>query len=242
MTEKSGALTSVAALAAFLGVAFLVSGCASAPGVRAVDFEAALARAKSDPAWSDPLNRRHVLVALDVLSLASQTPDPWSATQASNRIETAASGNPGQLSGAVSLATWERARVYLGDTHERAYASLLGGVAYWMIGETDNAAALWRNALDIDGESAEGHREDFCAAQYLLAKYYWNQSGQRDTAEIHLRHATSRWRGNPYLRPERIASDNLVVLVEVGGPPQKETTGPQGSMLQWVPTPFPGDR
>lgn len=215
----------------------LLAGCGG-PRARALDWEAALARAKAEKDYQSSSRRGHILAAFDVLALAAQAPDPWTARQASGTIEETAGGNPGALAGALSLATWESARRYLGDTHERAYASLLGGIAYWQTGEDDNAAALWRNCLDIDGESREGHRDDFTAAHYLLAKYYWNQPGQRDTAEIYLLRALERWGGNPYLAPAHLERDNLIVLIESGAGPVKKKGGPQGATLIWSQGPF----
>jgi hypothetical protein len=222
-------------------VVFLVlcAGCSGAR-YRALDLEAGLARAKAEKDYVNLSARGNTLASFDVLTLASLVPDPWSGVEAVMNIEARASGSPGALAGAVSLATWEGTRVYLGDTHERAYASFLGGVMYWMLGQDDNAAALWRNSLDIDRESVDGFREDFALTQYLLAKYNWNKPGQRDNAEIYLNQARRSWPGNPYLRPERVERDNVVVLVEVGTGPRKATTGPQGSMLVWERGPYRG--
>ncbi len=224
--------------AGFLGLVFL-SGCATARFHR-LDFEAALARAKAVPAYSDPSNREHSLVSFDVVTLGSLVPDPWSVTEAVGSIEAQASGNPGTLAGAISLGTWESARVYLGDTYERAYASFVGSTAYWMLGEDDNAAALWRNALNIDQESDEGYQTDFAVCNYLLAKYYWTQPGQRDNAEIYLERALAAFPQNPYLDPAHLERDNVLVFIEVGDGPRKTATGPQGSVLEWVPGPSPG--
>lgn len=220
-------------------VPLLLIGCAG-PRYRAVDYEAALARAKADRAYTDPTSRKNSLASFDVLTLGSLVPDPWSVREAAQNVEANASGNPGQLAGAVSLATFESTRRYLGDTFERAYASFVGSIAYWMTGEDDNAAALWRNAVDIDRESDDGYQTDFAVTHYLLAKYYWNQPGQRDNAEIYFRNALDAFPTNPYLTADRLENDNLVVFVEVGDGPRKTTSGPQGSMLAWEPGPSSG--
>jgi len=217
----------------------LLCGC-SGPRYRAVDYEAALARAKAERAYTDPTSRNNSLASFDVVTIGSLIPDPWSVRQAAQNVEANASGNPGQLAGAVSLATFESTRVYLGDTFERAYASFVGSIAYWMTGEEDNAAALWRNSLDIDKESDEGYQTDFAVTDYLLAKYYWNQPGQRDNAGIYFQRAREAFPNNPYLTIDRLTSDNLVVFVEVGDGPRKATTGPQASMLTWEPGPQSG--
>lgn len=227
------------ATALLVSLTLAMAGC-SAPRFRAVDYEAALARAKGTPAYSDPTSREHSMVSFDVVTLGSIVPDPWSVREAVGNIEANASGNPGQLAGAVSLATWESTRVYLGDTYERAYASFVGSIAYWMTGEEDNAAALWRNSQDIDQESDEGFRTDFAVTNYLLARYYWNQPGQRDTAQIYLDRVLDVFPGNPYVTPEHLERDNLVVLVEVGSCPRKVASGPQGSVLSWEPGPNRG--
>lgn len=231
-----------ARLFAALGLALLaigITGCGG-PRFRAVDYQAALARAKAEDAYTDSSDRDHSPVSFEVLTLASVVPDPWTMKVAAGNIESNASGQPGKLAGALSLATLESARVYLGETYERAYASFLGGIAYWMLGEDDNAAALWRNSLEIDKESKEGAREDFAPAHYLLAKYYWNTPGQRDTAELYRRAAAASWPGNPYLAPDRMERDNVVFLLEVGEGPRKTTKGPQGSILEYLRSRAPG--
>ena len=93
------AIASVVAIAAVgsvssVGLIFLV-GCGG-PRYRALDFEAALARAKADPAYSDSTDRDHSLVSFDVITLGSLVPDPWSVREAVGNVEANASGNPGK--------------------------------------------------------------------------------------------------------------------------------------------------
>jgi len=172
-----------------------------------------------------------------VVTVASIAAEPRAVADAVGVIEENAGAARGALAGAISMATLEGARRYIGETHERAYASIVGGWAYWTMGQPENAAALWRNAALIDGESDEGYREDFGAANYLLARWYWRKGmGDRENANIYLARLLATYPdARTYANPDAFEKHNLVILVENGFGPQKTATGPQGSILEYSP-------
>lgn len=222
-------------MAAMLAVMLLgMVGCAHGP--RALDYRAATARAMASSAYGNPSSRSQTLAAMDVVTVASIAGEPRAITEALGVIEENAGAERGALAGAISMATVEGARRYIGETYERAYASIVGGWAYWVLGQHENAAALWRNAAMIDRESDEGYREDFGAANYLLARWYWRKggAGDRKNSEIFTERLLAvQPNARPFANPEAYEKHNLVVLVENGFGPRKLATGPQGSILEY---------
>ncbi|MDX2176174.1 MAG: hypothetical protein SF028_06860 [Candidatus Sumerlaeia bacterium] len=219
---------------ALAGAALLaLAGCA-APNARLLDYRAATARAIATSSYQDPYARGNTLAAMDAVTVASLANEPRIVAQSVGMIEENAGAERGALAGAVSLATWEGARRYIGETFERAWASVAGGAAYWQLGQHDNAAALWRNAAQIDGESDEGYREDYGPANFLLAKWYSTRRNEPDNARIYRdRLLRSAPQAQPIATDAALAGDNVVLLLENGFGPRKLAEGPQGSILEY---------
>lgn len=208
----------------------LATGCS--PRARSLDYDAGLARAMANRDYTNIASRKNTLAAMDVVTVASIAQRPRPILDAVGLIEENAGASRGNLAGAVSLATWEGARRYIGETYERAYASIIGGWAYWSLGQHENAAAMWRNAAAIDGESSQGYREDFGAANFLLAMWYSRRPGEEENMRIYLsRLLATHPQASDFANEDALRDMNLIVLVEIGVGPVKETTGPQGSIL-----------
>jgi len=214
----------------------IVAGIGCASGPRALDYTAATSRAMADSDYNNMASRSQTLAAMDVITVASIAGEPHAIAEAIGVIEENAGASRGALAGAISMATLEGARRYIGETYERSYASIVGGWAYWTMGQYENAAALWRNASMIDGESDEGYRTDLGPANYLLAKWYYRKGGSGDLTNANIyrqRFLNSHPRAAHFVSDDALNRHNLVILLENGYAPLKTATGPQGSILEY---------
>lgn len=224
-----------AAWSTLILLAALGAGCAG-PRFRSVDYRAATARALADPDFTDPGDGDQSLAAFDVITVASMVPEPTAVASAMGVIEENAGAAKANARGIASIVTIEGVRLYIGETFERAYANTVAGWAYWTMGQRQNAAALWRNAALTDRESDRGFQEDFGPAYYLLSRWYARLPRGADNLEYYRsRFLKTHPNAAHLVSDEALRTHNLVVLVENGRAPRKETYGPAGQLVRYGP-------
>ncbi len=149
--------------------------------------------------------------------------------------------NGGRTLGSVLVD--EKIKVWKGEPFERAMASYYLGVIYYMRHDYQNARASFENALfklrDYDPDKKNDSKEvdsNFAPAELMLAKSY-QRVGRDDLAKANFQQVVEHFpQLGPLANPQLNADSNLLLIVDFGQGPRKETKA-DGSIVGFRPTP-----
>ncbi len=155
-------------------------------------------------------------------SLASKTFDEALLT-----IETIYGGDE-KAKQARALFTAEDRKVFRGEPYERAMAFYYRGVLYLMEGDYENARASFRSgSLQDTLAEKEEYQQDFALLEFLEG-WASHCNGNDDLARES--YASAREHASGLVVPG--ATDNLLVLAELGYSPVKYLAGDHGELLE----------
>jgi len=228
---RPGSLWPVAC--SLISFCLLAAGCAGGSGSRTAgrsafwqhDYAAAQ---KLFAENQDRADRNYVLYNLEVGSAAFEGGDYHTARIAFERAAQVMRGYGGGTQGLVSLIANESAKLYKGDPYEQAMANFYDGLIYYRWGDWGNARAAFHQALMSDQASAEGHREDFAVAQFMIGKCYLKMD-EPDNARISFEKARAKYPQNPYFSDDAINNHNVLMIIGLGRAPLKVPSGLAGS-------------
>ena len=229
-------------LVALLSSMAMLSGCASRMTMESlpkIDEEKVAAYLQDKPEELHPMfirvvaedERNHVLsrlraglaaMELGYDDLAARTFDEALLT-----IETIYGGDE-KAAKARGLFTAEDRKVFRGEPYERAMAYYYWGILYLKEGDYENARASFKSGILQDTlAEQEEYRQDFALLEYLEG---WASqcNGDMDLAKEAYALAKSH---NPALTVPN-ASDNLLVLADLGYAPVKYMAGGHGELLK----------
>jgi len=130
-----------------------------------------------------------------------------------------AKSNLGETEGMASMAVRESIRIYKGEPYEKAMAGYYAGLSAYYKGDYEAAVVYLKNSLLFDKGSEEGHRDDFAATLYLLAKCY-QKLGMTDEYLI-LTDKVAKLSPGAAEMLRNSAKNNILVFVELGQIGQK---------------------
>lgn len=143
-------------------------------------------------------------------------------------------GHEGVLRGNLSLLSAESTRVYKGEPFEKAMAAIYTGIAFFNLGDYDNARAAFTKAQLASLQYQKNPEIRLTIADILLAVTY-AQLGEFDNAVIGLNQAKTRYPQNTFLSEGLLDPNQDIILIESGSAPQKIRAGAGNSQTDWVP-------
>jgi tetratricopeptide (TPR) repeat protein len=176
------------------------------------------------------------------------------ATRASTLVNIFLAGTSGERD-ALSLFGREKDKPFKGEPHERAMVDYYLGVLRFREKDYEGALAAFRSAMQKDrgsflmpvehdrakkrGDNVDRYLydDDYAVLHILAAKCYQLLEEPDEAAKSLARAAEVAPRMKPLLDEVMDPATNVLVLVEAGGAPQKRLSGPQGSVLAYVPGP-----
>jgi len=121
--------------------------------------------------------------------------------------------------GVVSVALWESAKYFKGETYERSALYYYRGIANFLGGKYDRARASFNKALLTDKQAvSEEAREDLAIAYYMLARSYLSE-GETQNAQMAIAKGSKVAPGNAFFDFSKLTEDNMFLLVETGQGP-----------------------
>ena len=224
--------TSFATLAAITALCIAVGGCSGSVNrgeARSAFWHNDYATAqKLYSANQDRVDKDYVLYNLEVGTAAFDGGNYYTARTAFERAAEVMRGYGGNTQGIVSLIANESAKLFKGDPFEQAMANFYDGLIYYKWGDYGNAQAAFHQALMADQASAEAYRDDFAAAQFMIAKCYL-KLGDTDNARIYIEKARKKYPGNPYFSDDAMSNNNVLIILGMGRAPVKIQAGLMGS-------------
>lgn len=232
-----------------LGVAWLISGCATQREFRPAPFIVTPEQAAQLPPdvarWHDRLQRegeRNAVLNLTELATAgiqagSELPPELrqrvidtALDEATIRIDAIYADTP-EARQARSLWGEERRKDFKGEPYERVYPFLLRGLRYLQAGEWANARASFITAILQDAITEEGdYRTDWATLEYLVA-YCHIQLGNQRRAEEAYQRAKELGVTAPMPDPD----DNFLAVAMAGQAPRKLQGGAYDQILVFAP-------
>jgi tetratricopeptide (TPR) repeat protein len=127
----------------------------------------------------------------------------------------------------------ERTKRWKGDPYERCMNAYYLGVAYWLSGDVDNAAASFKAGVLRDADSEKGEAQsDFALLWFLLGRAQ-KEARHEDGGRAALAKAHALLPKNPWLDPAKNADANVLVVVDLGFAPLKVASGEHGSVVRF---------